>query len=85
MIGRVGPYDNLTGHKRMEISANLGTAEYEFTRFICGKFDFRHLVPVSLFPAVFIFPGIFLKRDSLLFDDKFNGVSIQIETVGHVL
>ena len=84
MVRSIGPDNQLSGHKGVQIAACLGASESELSRFLDREFYFRYLVPVRLEGSVIILPGVFEIVDPLLLDDKLDGVTVHEKSVGHV-
>ena len=59
MIRKIGPHNQFTGHKGMQVPTGLRTSKSELAGFYSLKFDFFDLIPIGLDFAVIIFPLVF--------------------------
>ena len=84
MIGGIRPYNQFSGHERMEAPTGLCTSKGEFSGFPGDKLYFGNFVPVALKDAFVVFPGIFQEVETLLFDDNINRITVQQKSVGDI-
>ena len=67
----------------MQISAGFGAAEDKFAGSRSHEFNRRYPIPVRFQMAFSLLPGISPKGDAFA-GDEFDGIAVQMKTVGHI-
>ena len=83
MIRCVGFYDQLSRHEGMQIPTGFGAAENKFAGSGGRESDRRYPIPVRFQMSFFFLPGVSPKGDAFS-GDEFDGIAVQMKTVGNI-
>ena len=83
MVRGVGSDDQFTGHEGMQITAGFGAAKNKFSRPLRPEFDGRHLAPIPM-QVILVLKPVMLAESSAFSGDEFDGIAVQLQTVGDI-